>query len=79
MKRRDVKSSSAKKNKPSKKKVDHKKVAFIKLLIRISMKEANNSTGVIRDFFLQQALRLDSELEKMESLSSSDGKIKGTA
>lgn len=38
-------------------------VDFKKLLIRLSLKAAEESQGSIRDLFLQQALRLEAEIE----------------
>jgi hypothetical protein len=45
----------------------HRDVNFLKLLIKLSIKEANASTGSIRDLFLAQAVRLDAELESIEN------------
>jgi len=56
-----------------------KKMDFVKLLIKVSMRAAKRSNGVIKDMFLEQALRLDSQLEELESDIKSSDKIKGNA
>jgi hypothetical protein len=58
-----------KKNKTVKK-ISNKKTRFLKLLIKLSMKHAENSHDSIKDFFIAQALRLDHELEQLETKQS---------
>lgn len=80
---RNAMSNSAKMAKKiSKKKLlksKQKKMDFVKLLIKVSMRAAKRSNGVIKDMFLEQALRLDSQLEELESDIKSSDKIKGNA
>ena len=45
---------------------EKRRAKFVKLLIKLSIKNANESHGVIKDIFLRQALRLDAELEQLE-------------
>lgn len=56
-----------------------KRAEFLKQLIDLSMKEAARSKGALKDIFLQQALRLDAELEKMESHVEESESVKGNA
>lgn len=71
MRKKTKKSSKTSKNKPSVKKrvlspKEKRRLKFVKLLIKLSIKNANESHGVIKDIFLRQALRLDAELEQLE-------------
>lgn len=56
-----------------------RRVEFLKKLIDISMKEAQSSTGFLKDFFLNQALRLDAELEQLELQEKSTETMAGNA
>lgn len=79
-KKTSVKTKSAKKkNKPKLTEQQKRRAAFVKLLIELSMKEAGRSTGAIKDIFLQQALRLDAELERLEGQTHAEEVVKGTA